>query len=89
MNYNGEKCQLTTCGGMVSNSTMVCSGRGSCVGYNTCQCSAVGYYGSNCELKNGTVSNSTMVNSAFAHHIGGSFKLFLVVIGLLSTFLNM
>ncbi|KAL0484065.1 Wif1 [Acrasis kona] len=61
-NYYGVDCSTTLCYGRSSRLSTVCSGNGTCVGYNNCSCSA-GYYGQQCEAFNcyGVISNSSSV----------------------------
>ncbi|EFC44940.1 predicted protein [Naegleria gruberi] len=46
----GDKCDTNVCYGISSKSALKCSGKGNCVGPNTCSC-YFGYFGSNCEQK--------------------------------------
>ncbi|EFC41168.1 predicted protein [Naegleria gruberi] len=46
--YYGETCLEYDCAGVNSNSSLVCSGRGTCFKPNTCNCSAP-YFGGYCE----------------------------------------
>jgi hypothetical protein len=47
-NYEGEDCQITTCGKFNSTDPNSCSGYGKCEEYNKCNCQS-GYTGTNCE----------------------------------------
>nr|CAG4708720.1 unnamed protein product [Naegleria fowleri] len=47
--WTGLNCSIPTCNGIPQGTLGVCSGRGSCIGPDTCNCTNIGYYGSNCQ----------------------------------------
>ncbi len=56
--YIGEKCSNWRCGGVLKNSTAVCSGHGTCVAPDTCKCDA-SFAGDNCQGTPTPVGQST------------------------------
>lgn len=61
----GEHC-IAVCYGQSADSSTVCSGRGQCIRFNTCNCTIAGYVGNQCEMPtcNGIMANHTQVCSA-------------------------
>mmetsp|Transcript_13357 Transcript_13357/g.20137 ORF Transcript_13357/g.20137 Transcript_13357/m.20137 type:complete len:4168 (+) Transcript_13357:169-12672(+) len=47
--YMGDKCQYFDCHGISSNNESVCSGHGTCVGINVCECEGE-WQGNKCQL---------------------------------------
>ncbi|KAF0975936.1 hypothetical protein FDP41_005263 [Naegleria fowleri] len=59
---DNNQCYFNKCNGKPATDPNVCSGKGSCVGLNTCNCNQ-GYLGDNCQYSycNGIPSNDTKV----------------------------
>ncbi|EFC41344.1 predicted protein [Naegleria gruberi] len=62
--YIESKCNYFTCFGIGSNINTTCSGKGKCIGIDTCSCIS-GAYGPDCSLRmcNGTLGNFSNVCS--------------------------